>query len=289
MRTLTVKETAKVLGLSVRTIQNRLASNELSGKRITNQYGTPEWRVWPNKEILEKLKDFPPDEFATAGDGPSHEFHGGDSSAVLEAETVDIDNDYFEEAQAPIKSIIREMSQQFAEQLSREKQLNFQLQRELQEKDLELKRLPDFQKQAEDRRLEAEAKELEAIALAKQVEALKALADEKAVDMARLNELETKTLPAIQRQLDQERSQKEKDLEEAAAKLAALENARHEAEIAKSKLEETLQNEIARLRDEKEDQSRAIETKFDALNQKLEQIQKPAPGFWQKLFSAKSH
>ncbi len=289
MRTLTVKETAKVLGLSVRTIQNRLASNELSGKRITNQYGTPEWRVWPNKEILEKLKDFPPDEFATAGDGPSQEFHGGDSSAVLEAETVDIDNGYFEEAQAPIKSIIREMSQQFAEQLSREKQLNFQLQRELLEKDLELKRLPDFQKQAEDRRLEAEAKELEAIALAKQVEALKALADEKAVDLARLNELETKTLPSIQRQLDQERSQKEKDLEEAAAKLAALENARHEAEIAKSKLEETLQNEIARLRDEKEDQSRAIETKFDALNQKLEQLQKPAPGFWQKLFSAKSH
>lgn len=112
MRTLTVKETAKVLGLSVRTIQNRLASNELSGKRVTNQYGTSEWRVWPNKEILEKLKDFPPDAFATVGDGPSDEFQGGDSSAVLEAETVEIDNDYFEEAQAPIKSIIREMSQQ---------------------------------------------------------------------------------------------------------------------------------------------------------------------------------
>ena len=196
MRTLTVKETAKVLGVSVRTIQNRLASNELSGKRITNQYGTSEWRVWPNKEILEKLKDFPPDEFATGGDRPSEEFQGGDSSAVLEAETVESDN-YYEDTQAPIKSMIREMSQQFAEQLSKEKQLNFQLQRELQEKDAQLKLLPDFQKEAEERRKEAEAKELEAIALAKQVEAMRVLAEEKAADLARLNELEKQTLPSM--------------------------------------------------------------------------------------------
>ncbi len=283
MRTLTVKETAKVLGVSVRTVQNRLNSNDLSGKRVTNQYGTSEWRVWPNKEILEKLKDFPPDAFSLGGDRPSEEFQGGDSSAVLDAEAVDVDNDYFEDEQTPIKSIIREISQQFAEQLSREKQLNFQLQREIQEKDLELKRLPDFQKQAEDRRLEAEAKELEAIALAKQVEALKVLTEEKAADLARLNELETKTLPTIQRQLDHERSQKEQGLAEAAVKVSVLEKAKQEAEIAKSKLEESLQSEITRLRDEKEDQARAIETKFDALNQKLEALQKP---WWKKFLGS---
>jgi chromosome segregation ATPase len=285
VRTLTVKETAKVLGVSVRTIQNRLASNELSGKRITNQYGTSEWRVWPNKEILEKLKDFPPDEFTTGGDRPSDEFQGGDSSAVLEAETVESDN-YYEDAQAPIKSMIREMSQQFAEQLSKEKQLNFQLQRELQEKDAQLKLLPDFQKEAEERRKEAEAKELEAIALAKQVEAMRVLAEEKAADLARLNELETQTLPSMQRQLDLERLQKEKDLAEAAARVTALENAKQEADIAKSKLEVSLQNEIARLRDEKEEQARAIENKFDALNQKLETLQKPQTPWWKKLLGA---
>lgn len=285
MRTLTVKETAKVLGVSVRTIQNRLASNELSGKRITNQYGTSEWRVWPNKEILEKLKDFPADEFTTGGDRPSEEFQGGDSSAVLEAETVESDN-YYEDAQAPIKSMIREMSQQFAEQLSKEKQLNFQLQRELQEKDAQLKLLPDFQKEAEERRKEAEAKELEAIALAKQVEAMRVLAEEKAADLARLNELETQTLPSMQRQLDLERLQKEKDLAEAAARVTALENAKQEADIAKSKLEVSLQNEIARLRDEKEEQARAIENKFDALNEKLETLQKPQTPWWKKLLGA---
>lgn len=286
MRTLTVKETAKVLGVSVRTVQNRLNSNDLSGKRVTNQYGTSEWRVWPNKEILEKLKDFPPDAFSLGGDRPTEEFQGGDSSAVLDAEAVDVDNEYFEDEPASIKSIIREISQQFADQLSREKQLNFQLQRELEEKDAQLKLLPDFQKQAEDRRQEAEAKELEAIALAKQIAAMKTMSEEKAADLARLEELETKTLPTIQRQLDLERSQKEKDLAEAAAKVIALENAKQEAEIAKSNLEESLQSEIARLRDEKQDQAKAIETKFDELNLQLEQLRKPKPSFWQKLFGA---
>lgn len=284
MRTLTVKETAKVLGVSVRTIQNRLNAGDLSGKRVTNQYGTPEWRVWPNKEITEKLKDFPLDEFALGGNRPSEEFQGGDSSAVLDAEAVDVDNDYFEEPQAPIKSLIREISQQFAEQLSREKELNFQLQRELQEKDLQLKRLPDFQKQAEDRRQEAEAKELEAIALAKQVEAMKALAEEKATDLARLKVLETKTLPSIQRQLDEERSQKERDLAEAAAKVIALENDKEEEKAAKTRLEASLQSEIARLQAEKEIQAQAIENKFEALNQRLEELQKPQPSWWKKVF-----
>ncbi len=284
MRTLTVKETAKVLGVSVRTIQNRLATNELSGKRITNQYGTSEWRVWPNKEITEKLKDFQLDEVST--DGPSEEFQGGDSRAVLEAESVEVDRNYFEETQAPITTIIREMSQQFAEQLSKEKQINLQLQYELKEKDVQLKLLPDFQKQAEDRRLEAETKELEAIALAKQIEAMKTMAAEKAVDLARLNQLETETLPSLERQLEQERLQRERALEEAASKLSALENGKREAEEAKAKLEESLQSEIARLRDEKDDQAKAIESKFDALNQKLEELKKPQASWWKKLLGS---
>lgn len=284
MRTLTVKETAKVLGVSVRTIQNRLASNELSGKRITNQYGTSEWRVWPNKEILEKLKDFPPDEFATGGDRPSEEFQGGDSSAVLEAETVETDN-YYEETQTPIKAMIREMSQQFAEQLSKEKQLNFQLQRELQEKDAQLKLLPDFQKEAEDRRKEAEAKELEAIALAKQVEAMRVLAEEKAADLARLNELETQTLPSIQRQLDLERAQKEKDLAEAAAKVIALEIAKEAADNSKRLLETSLQREIELLKEGKDEQSKNIQAQLEALTLKMEILQKPQTPWWKRLLS----
>jgi DNA repair exonuclease SbcCD ATPase subunit len=154
----------------------------------------------------------------------------------------------------------------------------------IEEQKRQLRLLPDLQKQAEERRKEAETKELEAIALAKQIDAMKAQAEEKAGDLARLTQLETETLPTLERQLEQERLQKEKDLAEATAKVIALENAKQEVEIAKSKLEESLQSEIARLRDEKEDQARAIETKFDALNQKLEQLQKPQTPWWKKVF-----
>jgi chromosome segregation ATPase len=260
-----------------------LATNELKGKRVNNQYGVSEWRVWPNRDIEEKAKAIGLfDELSS--DSPSEEFQGGDSSAVLEAETMEVDGAYFEEAQAPVMTIIREMSQQFAEQLSKEKQLNFQLQREIDDKDRQLKLLPDFQKQAEERRLEAEAKELEANALAKQIAAMQERAEQAVADVARLSRLETEILPTLEGQLAQERLQKERDLAEASAKLAALENAKREAEEAKSKLEASLQSEIDRLREEKEEQSRAIETKFESLHQKLEQLQKPEKPWWKKVF-----
>jgi DNA repair exonuclease SbcCD ATPase subunit len=158
----------------------------------------------------------------------------------------------------------------------------------IEEQKRQLRLLPDLEKQAEERRKEAETKELEAIALAKQIEAMKAQAEEKSTDLARLSQLETETLPTLERQLEQERLQKEKDLAEAAAKVMALENAKQEAEEARIKLEESLQAEIARLRDEKEGQARAIENKFDALNQKLEELQKRKGSWLMRLFSSDS-
>ena len=284
MRTLTVKETAKVLGVSVRTVQSRLQTEELKGKRIKNQFGVLEWRVWPTKEIEERAKlNGLLDELNF--DAPTEEFQGGDASAVFDAETTDVDQTYFEETPAPMMAVIREMTQTFGEQLSREKQLNFQLQRELDDKDRQLKLLPDFEKQAEDRRLEAEAKELEAIALAKQIEAMKAKAEENAAALTRLTELEAK-LPTMEGQLAQERAQKEQALSEASAKVAALENAKQQAEDAKIKLEASLQGEIARLREEKDEQAKAIESKFDALSQELKLLQKPQLSWWKKVLGS---
>lgn len=88
-------------------------------------------------------------------------------------------------------------------------------------------------------------------------------------------------MPSLQRQLDLERLQRrEEDLAEATTKVRDLENAKNEAEIAKSQLEASLQREIARLREEKDDQAKAIQSKFDALNEKLKQLQGP---WWKKL------
>jgi DNA repair exonuclease SbcCD ATPase subunit len=86
--------------------------------------------------------------------------------------------------------------------------------------------------------------------------------------------------------LSKNASKEERALEEAASKLSALENGKREAEEAKAKLEESLQSEIARLRDEKDDQAKAIESKFDALNQKLEELKKPQASWWKKLLGS---
>ncbi len=66
----------------------------------------------------------------------------------------------------------------------------------------------------------------------------------------------------------------------------SLENVKQQAEDAKIKLEASLQSEIARLRDEKEEQARAMDSKFETINQKLKQLQKPAASWWQKLMGA---
>ncbi len=85
---------------------------------------------------------------------------------------------------------------------------------------------------------------------------------------------------------DQERLEKERALAEATDKLQVLEKAKQDAETARSEFEESLQSQISRLREKKEEQAKTIETKFDVLQQLLEELQKPKPTFWQKMFGA---
>lgn len=291
-KTYSVREVAAALGMTQRGVVQRLNRNQLKGTKKTNQYGTPEWQVYATKEIsmaIEALKNAGADPSVQQSFAPEAD----ESYDAIDAEGVDVEETSDEtnwidlerkRLEMLAETLVKPLTEQLAYQAAalREKEL------ELQEKDRQLRLLPDFQKQAEDRRQLAEAKELEAIALGKQIEAMKAKADENAAEFVRLNKIETETLPSVQRQLEVEREQKEKELAEAAAKVSSLEQAKEQAELAKRQLEESLQAEITRLRDEKEEQSKAIETKFDALNSKLEELQKPQPSWWQKFFGVQS-
>lgn len=90
------------------------------------------------------------------------------------------------------------------------------------DKNRQLKLLPDFQKEAEQRRQQAETKKLEAIALAKQIEAMKKRDRQKAVEVERLAKLESETLPTLESQLEQERLE-ERSLAEGLIQIATLE------------------------------------------------------------------
>jgi hypothetical protein len=152
---------------------------------------------------------------------------------------------------------------------------------ELADKDRQLKLLPDFQKEAEIRRKEAETQELKAIALTKQIQAMQELEQTNATEAARLTQLETEIIPTLERQLEEERVQKERNLAEVLAQLAAIEADKRKVEEAKAKLEESLKNEIELLKIQKEEQSISIQSQLETLNLKLEQLQKPS--WWKKL------
>jgi hypothetical protein len=194
----------------------------------------------------------------------------------------------------------------FVTTLGEKDQLIGEMRSELQEKERQLLLLPDSEAiakkveeeakklseaerqkaQEETQRAETERKnnelaQLEVVALQKQI----SLLQEKASSFAKLTELESE-LPILKGQLAQERLQKDEALAEATAKLTALEIAKEEAEMAKAKLEESLQSEIARLREEKDEQAQSIESKFDALSQELKQLQKPQKSWLQKMFSS---
>lgn len=184
-----------------------------------------------------------------------------------------------EELVRPIGEIIKQQQERLAEQ---QEQLT---QRDLliKDKNRQLKLLPDFQKEAAQRRQQAETKELEAIASAKQIEAMKEQDREKAVEVERLAKLETETLPTLERQLEQERLEKERTLAEAMTQIATLELSKREAEEARIKLEESLLLEIARLKEDKDEQSKAVQDKFLALTEKLDKLDKP---WWKKLMGS---
>jgi len=272
VRTLTVKETAQALGVSVRTVQHRLSTGELKGKRTPNQYGVSEWRVWPNKEIMERLspgKNFEELDFSA----PPEEFQGGDSSAVIDAEAVDPGSDDSDEP--PLRTLVRELTQQFAEQLSREKSIVAQLQKDLEEKDRQLKLLPDFQKQAEDRRKEAELKELESIALRKQVEALKSEEERKQAEIERLAKLETELVPSLA-------AQKEA-IETEVMKLQSDLDVAHKEQEAKEEQARALEAENERLK-QKAEEAMLSAARLEQLEKEIQQLKQPKPSFWKRLF-----
>lgn len=317
MKTISVKQVATALDITPRAVIYRLEKGQLRGTQSPNAFGKQEWRVYPTKEIVEGLKrnsgnieqarkeassvdefDFSPEdievvEASAIYEGSTEGSAEGNSSGSREIgeETVGFSGkppdwqsmaretakSMAEELVRPLGEIIKQQQERLAEQ---QEQL---IKRDLliEEKNRQLKLLPDFQKEAEERRREAETRELEAIALAKQIEAMRELGLQKALEAERLARLEQETLPTLERHLEQERLDKERAVADAKKEIAALEVSKRQAEEARAELEKSLLAEIARLKEDKDKQSKAVEDKFMALSEKLEKLDTP---WWKKVF-----
>lgn len=202
MRTLSVREVASALGLTKRAVMYRLENGKLKGTRIQNSHGQEEWRVYPNKEIMQAVQskaspsmdhslDFNPSDVVDSvviDDVEDVDGSDGDSekitSEVVKPRDLEQLVEIFREQFAP-EIVAEKLMKPLIEKLELQQELLVQQRLELSDKDRQLRLLPDLQKQAEDRAKQLELEHVEKEALKKQVAAL---AQEKAQLEAELAE-----------------------------------------------------------------------------------------------------
>lgn len=300
MKTLSVKQVSEVLGVGTRAVLKRLEKKQLKGIRRQNKFGVEEWWIYPTAEIKEALERagridiLSPDGSYTDADvlDIDAEVESLEDSSLDETVSTSETGSWTAETRSHSQDVAdgiwNNIIGRFVAELRTRDELIGEMRNEIAEKERQLKLLPDFQKEAEISRKNAELKELESIALSKQIEALRLLEIERAEERERLSKLEGEVIPTLEQQLEIERKERDNLLSEAHSKIALIESYKSDLELSKAQLEASLQQEIERLKREKEEQSVSIQSQFEALNQKLEELQKPKPGFWQKLFGGQS-
>jgi len=178
MKTISVKEAAGALGVSPRAIQYKLQNGDLKGTRAKNQYGVAEWRVWPNKEIAEKLSLKAGDKAEPASEAISF--------SPSEAETVEAEEVSFEGSEEDfdeptnwrqvemerLELMAEKLVKPLAERIEAQAVALHEQEKVIEDQTRQLRLLPDLQKQAEGERKAADLRALENEALKKQIAAL---------------------------------------------------------------------------------------------------------------------
>lgn len=174
VKTVSVKEVAAALGVTPRAIIYKLEKGDLKGVRSPNPYGVNEWRIFPNKEISEKLKAVS----GSQGQSGAAElnFDPGDvvDAVTTEPTVEDADEEASSEGQAngevpeAFRIMVQACVQPLVERLEVQAQSLAEKDRIIEEQSRQLRLLPDFEKVQR----EAELKAYEAEALKKQLAAV---------------------------------------------------------------------------------------------------------------------
>lgn len=171
LRTISVKEAASALGITPRAVTYRLEKGQLKGSLTKNDFGVPEWRIYPNKEILKGISE----NSQTVSGEISFE-----PNDVVEAETVE-STERIEEPQseqrtynAEFQTIVEQCVRPLVEEVKAQALALAEKDRMLEEQGRQLRLLPDLRKQADEESKAAELRALEVEALKKQIEAIEA-------------------------------------------------------------------------------------------------------------------
>lgn len=258
LKTISVRDAAQALGITQRAVLYRREKGQLKGQLIKNDHGVPEYRIYPNKEIVEGLR-----KIGSPLISSNDALEEADIVEAVEAQTTFAPGDDNEEmtegslkgdpgawagqtraaAGGVAEELWNNLISRFLEKLEEKDQLIGEMRTELVDKERQLKLLPDLEKKAEEERKAAELQALEAEALKKQIAAMQAQQEEAAAAKQKVDELE-------------------KTMEQLRA---------NEAE----KLEQ--------LKAEKEAKEMAIQKQLAAVTEQLQQMRKP---WWKKVFGS---
>lgn len=258
MKTISVRDAAAALGITNRAVLYRREKGHLKGQLIKNDNGVPEYRIYPNKEIIEGLKRIGSPLIASEAiqeaDIVEAEaqtiFTPGDDIQDMSVDAEGSEGkpgDWSDPVRPTAGGVAEELwsnlINRFLEKLEEKDQLIGVMRTELADKDRQLKLLPDLEKRAEEERKAAELRALESAALQKQIEAMQAEKEEALNAQQKVEELE--------RQMEQLRAEEAEKLEH--------------------------------LQAEKEAHETAIQKQLAAVTEELQQLRKP---WWKKMFQS---
>jgi hypothetical protein len=162
-----LQRAAELTSLSEKTLRRYIKKKILKSRRVGKQINSP-LQVWITPDSLQTFDAETTliEETNETEDGDEEILvaEAGESASASSAqERPQID------AAQEVDKIVRAIADQFAQKLDQQKELIFELRNEIQTKDIQLKLLPDLQKQAEEKQIA----EFEKIALEKQLAELK--------------------------------------------------------------------------------------------------------------------
>lgn len=168
-RTISVKEAAAALGITPRAVTYRLEKGQLKGTLGKNEFGVPEWRIYPNKEILTGINksseeavnsqiNFEPDDVIEAESVESPEAPAGEESEPR----------FSNEFQAIVEECVRPL----VDEVKAQALALAEKDRIIEEQNRQLRLLPDLQKRAQEEREHAENERKAAELRALEIEAL---------------------------------------------------------------------------------------------------------------------
>jgi DNA-binding transcriptional MerR regulator len=159
-----LQEAAESTGLSEKTLRRYTKRGLVKSRRLGKLANSP-IQIWMNTQLT-ALADME----RTSIEGVEEVFEAQEVEEELE-ENPSLDNEAAQSPKIEMTDVIKTIASEFAQRLDQHKEEIFELRKELHEKDIQLRLLPDLQKQAEDREKLAS---FEKVSLRKQVEELQA-------------------------------------------------------------------------------------------------------------------